>query len=287
MKKTFSLIDGAMHGTVPLLGYCCSVTALAADTSSTDSTDSTGTYVADPNGTQYETLQAALDNAQNGDTVKLLTDVATSSNIWINTSSVTLDFDSHTTTSTSQYAICVGNQASATVVNGKLAGGSVSAVYTTANTTLTVKDCTLTGGGQSTVYNGGTTALVVENATLNHLHQLRPAGKAFAAIAFPLENASEALHGAVIDALADQQLRMESGEKIRADRKRLERDEKRVAELKRLFMKIYEDNASGRLNDERFDLLSQSYEAEQKLVGGGDRRLAAGDRGTGRTEREH
>lgn len=31
-------------------------------------------------------------------------------------------------------------------------------------------------------------------------------------------------------------------------------------------MKIYEDNASGRLNDERFDLLSQSYEAEQKQL---------------------
>lgn len=46
----------------------------------------------------------------------------------------------------------------------------------------------------------------------------------------------------------------------------LERDEKRVAELKRLFMKIYEDNASGRLSDERFDLPSQSYKTEQKQL---------------------
>lgn len=36
--------------------------------------------------------------------------------------------------------------------------------------------------------------------------------------------------------------------------------------MKRLFIKIYEDNASGRLNDERFDMLSQSYEAEQKQL---------------------
>ncbi len=37
-----------------------------------------------------------------------------------------------------------------------------------------------------------------------------------------------------------------------------------VADLKRLFMKIYEDNASGKLSDERFDMMSQSYDAEQK-----------------------
>ena len=62
------------------------------------------------------------------------------------------------------------------------------------------------------------------------------------------------------------QLRLESTEKIRISRQQLERDEKRISELKRLFIKIYEDNASGRLNDERFDMLSQSYEAEQKQL---------------------
>ena len=36
------------------------------------------------------------------------------------------------------------------------------------------------------------------------------------------------------------------------------------AVLKRLFIKIYEDNAGGKLSDERFYLLSQSYETEQK-----------------------
>ncbi|MCC8077460.1 MAG: DUF4368 domain-containing protein [Oscillospiraceae bacterium] len=43
-------------------------------------------------------------------------------------------------------------------------------------------------------------------------------------------------------------------------------NEKRVAELKRLFIRIYEDNACGKLSDERFDMLSQSYEAEQKQL---------------------
>ena len=40
---------------------------------------------------------------------------------------------------------------------------------------------------------------------------------------------------------------LESCEQIRIRRKRLESNERRIAELKRLFIKIYEDNASGRL----------------------------------------
>jgi hypothetical protein len=65
-------------------------------------------------------------------------------------------------------------------------------------------------------------------------------------------------------AVMEQQLRVESTEKIQVSRKQLERNEKRIAELKRLFIKIYEDNASGKLSDERFDMMSQTYEAEQK-----------------------
>ena len=57
-----------------------------------------------------------------------------------------------------------------------------------------------------------------------------------------------------------------SCEQIRIRRKRLESNERRIAELKRLFIKIYEDNASGRLTDERYDMLSQTYEAEQKQL---------------------
>ena len=63
-----------------------------------------------------------------------------------------------------------------------------------------------------------------------------------------------------------EQTLVESREKMLGMKKQLERDEKRIAELKRLFMKIYEDNACGRLNDERYDMLSQNYEAEQKQL---------------------
>ena len=73
-------------------------------------------------------------------------------------------------------------------------------------------------------------------------------------------------HEAYFRRKMEEQLRLESGEQIRIRRKRLEQNEKRIAELKRLFIKIYEDNAVGRLSDERFDMLSQTYEAEQKQL---------------------
>ena len=58
----------------------------------------------------------------------------------------------------------------------------------------------------------------------------------------------------------------QSEEEIRSLRKQLERKEKRIAELKRLFMKIYEDNAAGRLSDDRYEMLSVNYETEQKQL---------------------
>ena len=64
----------------------------------------------------------------------------------------------------------------------------------------------------------------------------------------------------------EEKLRLDSTEQIRIRRKKLEQNKKRIAELKRLFIRIYEDNASGKLSDERFDMLSQSYEAEQKQL---------------------
>ena len=41
------------------------------------------------------------------------------------------------------------------------------------------------------------------------------------------------------------------------------RDEKRITELDMIFKRLYEDNISGKLTDERFHKLSTDYEAEQ------------------------
>ena len=46
-------------------------------------------------------------------------------------------------------------------------------------------------------------------------------------------------------------------------RRELEKMEKRITELDTLFLRIYEDNVSGKLSDERFELMSKTYEAEQ------------------------
>ena len=61
----------------------------------------------------------------------------------------------------------------------------------------------------------------------------------------------------------EQKLRLQSEETIRGYKKRLAKAEKRIGELDRLFIKIYEDNAKGKLNDDRFAMMSKTYEDEQ------------------------
>ena len=61
----------------------------------------------------------------------------------------------------------------------------------------------------------------------------------------------------------EQKLRLQSEETIRIYKKRLAQAEKRIGELDRLFIKIYEDNAKGKLNDDRFAMMSKTYEDEQ------------------------
>ena len=61
----------------------------------------------------------------------------------------------------------------------------------------------------------------------------------------------------------EQKLRLQSEETIRVYKKRLAQAEKRIGELDRLFIKIYEDNAKGKLSDDRFAMMSKTYEDEQ------------------------
>lgn len=49
-------------------------------------------------------------------------------------------------------------------------------------------------------------------------------------------------------------------------RRELVKAEKRIAELDILFQRVYEDNVSGKLSDERFVILSTNYEDEQKRL---------------------
>ena len=64
-------------------------------------------------------------------------------------------------------------------------------------------------------------------------------------------------------AVMEQRLRMSSEEAIRGYKTQLAQAERRLAELDRLFIRIYEDNVSGRITNERFSLMSKTYEDEQ------------------------
>ena len=61
----------------------------------------------------------------------------------------------------------------------------------------------------------------------------------------------------------EEHLKLSTGEAIRVRRKKLVQAEKRLNELDRLFMRLYEDNVSGKVNDERFSRMSRAYEEEQ------------------------
>mgnify|MGYP006927437272 CR=1 FL=1 len=62
----------------------------------------------------------------------------------------------------------------------------------------------------------------------------------------------------------EQKLRVQSEETMRLCKKRLAQAEKRIGELDRLFIRIYEDNVAGKLDDERFAMMSKNYTEEQK-----------------------
>lgn len=70
-------------------------------------------------------------------------------------------------------------------------------------------------------------------------------------------------HESYFRAVMEHRLRLSSEEAIRANKKRLAQADKRLVELDQLFIRIYEDNVAGKLSDERFSMMSQSYENEQ------------------------
>lgn len=72
-----------------------------------------------------------------------------------------------------------------------------------------------------------------------------------------------AYHENYFRSVMEEELKLESEGTIRTSRKCLSKAEKRLSELDRLFIRIYEDNVSGRISDERFTLMSKTYEDEQ------------------------
>lgn len=67
-------------------------------------------------------------------------------------------------------------------------------------------------------------------------------------------------------AVIEERMKLASREAIQTGRRKLARDEKRLAELNRLFIRIYEDNVNGKLSDQRFAAMSAAYEEEQAAL---------------------
>lgn len=55
-------------------------------------------------------------------------------------------------------------------------------------------------------------------------------------------------------------------QEVKKAKKTLAQSEKRIAELDKLFARLYEDNVSGKISDERFEQMSANYDNEQKQL---------------------
>lgn len=79
-------------------------------------------------------------------------------------------------------------------------------------------------------------------------------------ISFVKENEDEFVRSAM-----DNSVQKQSSE-LAKSKKKLKEVEKRIAELDRLFTRLYEDNVSGKISDARFAVMSAGYEDEQKTL---------------------
>jgi hypothetical protein len=75
--------------------------------------------------------------------------------------------------------------------------------------------------------------------------------------AFACENESEFINR------VHEASSLRQSESVKSGKAQILKNEKRIAELDALFRKTYEDFVAGRLNEKRFEQLSQVYEAEQ------------------------
>lgn len=61
----------------------------------------------------------------------------------------------------------------------------------------------------------------------------------------------------------EKKFQLESSKTTNHQRQKLLADERRYEEIDRIIQRLYEDNLSGKLTDERFMKMSQTYEEEQ------------------------
>ena len=152
--KTVAVSGGTFSSAVAS-DLCAEDYAPVANADGTYGVASGVAYVA---GKGFDTLQAAIDAAQAGETVTLLTDATEDATIAAG-KSITLDLGGKTLTNTNagKATLTIAKGATATVKNGKIVGGT--SYYTIQNNgTATLEDVTATAGntGSSMIDNYGT-----------------------------------------------------------------------------------------------------------------------------------
>ncbi len=60
--------------------------------------------------------------------------------------------------------------------------------------------------------------------------------------------------------------RLRQDDELKKAKKIVGQYSKRTAELDKLFIRLYEDNVSGKISDERFEMLAKKYETEQREI---------------------
>ena len=142
------------------LVMCLGITAFAAES----------TPVAEVNGTGYATLQAAIKEAQAGDTITLLGNV--NENVTIN-KAITIDGAGKTYTGEIKFK----NQ-TVTIKNVKFVNGNINQDGSSTTGTLTVENCTFTGmnansnRGSYAIHTANFGNVIVNNCNANDINLL-------------------------------------------------------------------------------------------------------------------
>ena len=64
----------------------------------------------------------------------------------------------------------------------------------------------------------------------------------------------------------ERRLKLNQEDTAQVRKKRLKKAEKRIKELDQMFIRLYEDNVKGRISDDRFAMMSKTYEDEQEQL---------------------
>lgn len=130
--------------------------------------NTSGSYAAAIGGIRYNTLAEAINAAQPGDTVTLLTDITANSTVNIN-KSITLDGDDHKISGSTSPLLTLNSSANITVRKATLEAieNVVRYNYVNEGYAHTYQNCKISGGVYGIHYDGGGGKVVIDGCTID------------------------------------------------------------------------------------------------------------------------